>query len=67
MGMNKNRCQFIFPFTRRRPRITVADMPRLRRPVADGLMYHALNRGNNRAAGENGDAFGKRLCQWSLR
>jgi len=25
-------------------------MPRLPRPVADGLLYHALNRGNNRAA-----------------
>lgn len=25
-------------------------MPRLPRPVADGLVYHALNRGNNRAA-----------------
>lgn len=25
-------------------------MPRLPRPVADGLIYHALNRGNNRAA-----------------
>jgi putative transposase len=24
-------------------------MPRLPRPVADGLLYHALNRGNNRA------------------
>jgi putative transposase len=25
-------------------------MPRPLRPVADGLLYHALNRGNNRAA-----------------
>jgi hypothetical protein len=25
-------------------------MPRLPRPVADGLLYHAINRGNNRAA-----------------
>lgn len=25
-------------------------MPRQPRPVADGLVYHALNRGNNRAA-----------------
>src|ERR1700694_5201736 len=25
-------------------------MPRLPRPIADGLVYHALNRGNNRAA-----------------
>ena len=25
-------------------------MGRLPRPVADGLLYHALNRGNNRAA-----------------
>ena len=25
-------------------------MPRSPRPVADGLLYHALNRGNNRAA-----------------
>jgi putative transposase len=25
-------------------------MPRLPRPVADGLLYHVLNRGNNRAA-----------------
>jgi len=25
-------------------------MPRLPRPIADGLLYHALNRGNNRAA-----------------
>ena len=25
-------------------------MPRLARPVADGLPYHAINRGNNRAA-----------------
>ena len=25
-------------------------MPRLARPVADGLLYHAINRGNNRAA-----------------
>ncbi len=25
-------------------------MPRPPRPVADGLLYHALNRGNNRAA-----------------
>ncbi len=25
-------------------------MPRLPRPVADGLLYHALNRGNNRGA-----------------
>jgi putative transposase len=25
-------------------------MPRLPRPVADGLLYHALNRGNNRAS-----------------
>jgi putative transposase len=24
-------------------------MPRLTRPIADGLLYHALNRGNNRA------------------
>ena len=24
-------------------------MPRQPRPVADGLVYHALNRGNNRA------------------
>ena len=29
---------------------TVSRMPRLPRPVADGLIYHALNRGNNRAA-----------------
>ena len=25
-------------------------MPRQPRPIADGLLYHALNRGNNRAA-----------------
>jgi len=25
-------------------------MPRLPRPVADGLLYHAINRDNNRAA-----------------
>ena len=25
-------------------------MPRWPRPVADGLLYHAINRGNNRAA-----------------
>ena len=26
-------------------------MPRLPRPVCDGLLYHASNRGKNRAAG----------------
>ena len=25
-------------------------MPRTPRPVADGLLYHPINRGNNRAA-----------------
>ena len=25
-------------------------MPRAPRPLADGLLYHAINRGNNRAA-----------------
>jgi putative transposase len=29
--------------------VRLVGMPRLPRPVADGLLYHALNRGNNRA------------------
>jgi putative transposase len=44
------RCPFIFPFTGWRLWITLGNMPRLPRPVADGLVYHARNRGNNRAA-----------------
>ncbi len=41
-------CQFIFlDSTRGRP--YPGSMPRLPRPVADDLVYHALNRGNNRA------------------
>ncbi len=46
-------------------------MGRLLRPVADGLVYHALNRGNNRdrVFGDEGDfrAFLRALAQTQLR
>src|SRR5207249_6456418 len=43
-------CQFIFfPFLDSDAGVAWVAMPRLLRPVADGLMYQALNRGNNRA------------------
>jgi putative transposase len=46
-------------------------MGRLPRPVADGLLYHALNRGNNRASvfGDHGDfrAFLRALVQTGQR
>ena len=46
-------------------------MPRLPRAVADGLVYHALNRGNNRSAvftnGGDYRAFLRALGQTQLR
>jgi putative transposase len=46
-------------------------MGRLPRPVSDGLLYHALNRGNNRASvfGDDGDyrAFLRALAQTGQR
>ena len=46
-------------------------MGRMPRPVGDGLLYHALNRGNNRARvfGDDGDyrAFLRALAQTCQR
>ena len=44
------RCYFILSLTELRASITLFCMPRQLRPIADGLLFHALNRGNNRAA-----------------
>jgi REP element-mobilizing transposase RayT len=46
--IGENRCQFIFSLLAEEPIGTVAGMGRPLRPVADGLVYHAINRGNNR-------------------
>jgi putative transposase len=46
-------------------------MPRLPRPIADGLLYHTLNRGNNRAAvfaaARDYSTFLRALAQTQLR
>jgi putative transposase len=67
----KKWCQFIFPLQSTALGGNFVRMPRLPRPVADGLVYHALNRGNNRqavfASAQDHQAFLQALAQTQLR
>jgi hypothetical protein len=45
----ENWCEFIFPCQPGQAHCRLAAIPRQPRSVADGPVYHALNRGKNRA------------------